>query len=145
MDPTDFSGRTKIAAYDDRIMTVAEVIMPNGMRGIKYWISYDGGQGWYYGYVASPPDGVNYFDPDVAGRLGGVGESDRHHVDRRVDDGAVRRVRRLEVGVRRGSTRRRDRHERHEERQHAPSQRALRHPAGLGRRTARHGRRGYRS
>ena len=63
--------KTSVAAYDDRIITVFEYIYPDG-PGIKYWISYDGGEEWRWGTVAEPePGGFAFYAPAVAARKGG--------------------------------------------------------------------------
>ncbi len=56
----DVTGDMAIAAYDDRIMTVFEA-EDGSDHVIKYWISYDGGDNWYWGYVASSEPEANYF------------------------------------------------------------------------------------
>lgn len=62
--------KTCIAAYDDRIITALEYIYPDG-QGIKYWISYEGGEEWRWGSVAEPSPGQHFTAPDVAARKGG--------------------------------------------------------------------------
>ena len=62
--------KTSIAAYDDRIITAFEYIYPDG-QGIKYWISYEGGEEWRWGSVAEPSPGQHFTAPDVAARRGG--------------------------------------------------------------------------
>ncbi len=61
---------TSVAAYQDRIITAYEHTYTNG-RGIKYYISYNGGDNWYWGSLAEPSPGQQYFTPDVAARRGG--------------------------------------------------------------------------
>ena len=39
---------TGISAYQDHIITVFEYEDTSGNKGIKYWISYNGGDNWYY-------------------------------------------------------------------------------------------------
>jgi hypothetical protein len=71
----DYAGdKTSVAAYDDRIITAFEYLFPNG-RGIKYWISYDGGEEWRWGAIAEPePGGFYFYAPAVAARKGaGIG------------------------------------------------------------------------
>jgi hypothetical protein len=64
MDTASISeDATSIAAYQDRMVTVFEDI--NG--DFKYWISYDEGASWYFGYIAQD---MNLFSPHVAGRHG---------------------------------------------------------------------------
>lgn len=54
-----------IGAYDDRIMAVFEYLDDD----IRYWISYDGGDNWGYGVLAST--GTHYSNPEVTARKGG--------------------------------------------------------------------------
>jgi hypothetical protein len=62
---------TAIAAYDDRVMVVFESEYPHD-SGVKYWVSYNAGDNWYYGSIAVPASPGNYFaGPDLAGRKGG--------------------------------------------------------------------------
>lgn len=61
---------TSVAAYQDRIITAYRYVYTNGW-GIKYKISYDGGDNWYWGTLAEPSPGEQYFTPDVAARRGG--------------------------------------------------------------------------
>ncbi len=66
----DANARTSVAAYHDRIITVFEYNYPDG-QGIKYFISYNGGDDWYFGAVAQPSAGQSFHSPDVTGRRGG--------------------------------------------------------------------------
>jgi hypothetical protein len=62
---------TAVAAYDDRAMVVFEAEYTND-SGVKYWVSYDAGDNWYWGNIGIPASAGNYFaGPDVAGRKGG--------------------------------------------------------------------------
>ena len=88
---------TGISAYQDHIITVFEYEDASGNKGIKYWISYNGGDNWYYSYVAPAQSGKNYWCPDVAARGGGgivaifqeeVGEPDPLWTSRREYSGS---------------------------------------------------------
>jgi hypothetical protein len=62
------SDVTSVAAYENRIMVVYEYIDYE----IKYMVSFNEGDDWYYGYVAYSLDEPPYFhEPHVAGRRGG--------------------------------------------------------------------------
>ena len=62
---------TAIAAYDNRVMVVFESEYTHD-SGVKYWVSYNAGDNWYYGSIAVPASPGNYFaGPDLAGRKGG--------------------------------------------------------------------------
>jgi hypothetical protein len=61
---------TAVSAYQERVITAYEYIYATG-RGIKYRISYDGGDSWYWGTLAEPSPGQQYLVPDVAARRGG--------------------------------------------------------------------------
>ena len=66
----DANARTSVAAYQDRIITVFEYNYPDG-QGIKYYISYNGGDDWNFGAVAQPSPGQSFHSPDVTARRGG--------------------------------------------------------------------------
>ena len=72
VEPDPYSGTpTGISAYDDNIITVFEYRDESNNQGIKYWISYNGGDTWLYWYVAEAEDGRVFHEPDVAARKGG--------------------------------------------------------------------------
>jgi hypothetical protein len=58
------SHGTSVGAYDDRIMVVYEYSVDD----IRYRISYNGGDNWTYGTIAT---GRQYQNPDVTARKGG--------------------------------------------------------------------------
>jgi hypothetical protein len=89
---------TSISAYDDTIITVFEYRDASNYPGIKYWISYDGGGVWLYGYIAQAQAGAYFYNPAVAARKGGgiaviyqeeVGEPDPCWYTYRSYDGSI--------------------------------------------------------
>jgi len=73
-DVDDCDGDACICAYDDHILVAFEfnTTTPYTGKGIKYWISYNGGGSWAYGFVASPAANSEYFhSPDATGRKNG--------------------------------------------------------------------------
>jgi hypothetical protein len=61
-------GRTSVAAYENRIMVVYEY--PG--FDIRYRVSYDGGEEWFWGWIAYSADEPPFLhEPHVAGRRGG--------------------------------------------------------------------------
>jgi len=74
MDLDDCDGEASICAYDDHILVAFEFITstPYTGRAIKYWISYDGGATFLFGWVASPAANSEYFwSPDATARNNG--------------------------------------------------------------------------
>jgi len=74
MDLDDCDGVASICAFDDHILVAFEFITstPYTGRAIKYWISYDGGVSFLYGWVASPAANSEYFwSPDATARNDG--------------------------------------------------------------------------
>jgi len=62
---------TRISAYRNWVMTVYEYdLFPDGV-GVRYRVSYDGGDTWKVGTVAQPSSGAQYQRPDVSARRGG--------------------------------------------------------------------------
>ncbi len=59
------SHRSSVGAYADRIMVVYEYSVDD----VRYWISYNGGDNWGYGILAST--GTHYTNPVVTARQGG--------------------------------------------------------------------------
>jgi len=61
---------TRIAAYRNWVMTVHEYdLFPYGV-GVRYRVSYDGGDTWKVGTVAQPDEDHYYQRPDVTARRG---------------------------------------------------------------------------
>jgi hypothetical protein len=61
---------TSISAYQDTLF-VAYEYDPGAGQAIKYWISYDGGPTWLWGFVAQPNAGELYTVPQTTARRGG--------------------------------------------------------------------------
>jgi|GEM_PF-5358039 len=96
-DPYPYTP-TGISAYDDNIITVFEYRDASNNPGIKYWISYNGGDTWLYNYIAQAQTGKYFWNPDVAARKGGgigvvyqeeVGEPDPCWYRYRSYDGSI--------------------------------------------------------
>ncbi len=64
LDSATTSEETSVAAYQDRMLTVFR----DNNGDMKYWVSYDEGANWYWGYIAQ---GMLVLAPHVAGRHGG--------------------------------------------------------------------------
>ena len=62
---------TGISAYYDRIITVYEYRDDDNNQGIKYRISYEGGENWLYWYIAEAEEGRYFCSPNVSARKGG--------------------------------------------------------------------------
>ena len=66
------SDRTAISAYEDNVFCVFEYAETWG-QGIKYWISYDAGDYWYYGFLTDTiNDSGSFWLADATAR-GGAG------------------------------------------------------------------------
>jgi hypothetical protein len=71
LDNISSSNRfSSVSAYHDYVISAYEYSYTNG-TGIKYLITYDGGDSWKYGDIAEPSPGQSFFGPDVAARRGG--------------------------------------------------------------------------
>ncbi len=62
---------TRISAYRNWVMTVYEYDLFSDGVGVRYRVSYDGGDTWKVGTVAQPSPGAQYQRPDVSARRGG--------------------------------------------------------------------------
>jgi hypothetical protein len=63
----DAGIRGSIAAFDERIMVVLPLATSSDIR---YWVSYDAGDAWFFGDVATQSPGHSYRSPSVTGIQG---------------------------------------------------------------------------